>query len=198
MIGYIKFAIQKIFYVRLFYVYRKQASKDIKISKNIEIDSSYSTNIIQDKNTFNQLLNNGFSFDGYPNDQDINIGLDSGGILIAIFYEKRIAHTSWLTNQDQSAIFDSIFKSSAFAGKNFGYIGPCNTYNNHKGKRLYPYALQKACHLLLEFGNEAVLINTKKNNIPSIKGIIRAGFKPFVKVYKFRIFGLSKNILSKL
>jgi len=63
-----------------------------------------------------------------------------------------------------------------FAGRNKHYIFNCHTFEKYRRNRIYSYILTWICRDTIQ-KNETVLISTDKTNIPSQKGIEKAGFK---------------------
>lgn len=58
------------------------------------------------------------------------------------------------------------------------HIGPCLTVEEERGKGLYPYLLN---HILQTYKDTQAFMIVKEENLPSIKGVTKVGFKPFAK-----------------
>ena len=63
-----------------------------------------------------------------------------------------------------------------FMNRNGIHIGPCNTNIAYRGKDLYPSLLCKIAH---DYPNRMIYIFTDDTNHASLRGIEKAGFKPF-------------------
>lgn len=71
-------------------------------------------------------------------------------------------------------------------------VGDCSTAEQCRGRNIYPYMLTQMLHWLKD--NEAaqqVLIFVAPGNIPSVKGIEKAGFKKLRHVIVYRFLGMS-------
>ena len=77
-------------------------------------------------------------------------------------------------------------------------IGDCKTIDAFKGKSIYPYVINYIANQELEKGAKEVFINVSPSNISSIKGIEKAGFKPFlhVKAKRFLFFYFKTEFTS--
>lgn len=77
-------------------------------------------------------------------------------------------------------------------------IGDCKTIEEYKGKSIYPYVINYIANQELEKGAKEVFINVSPSNISSIKGIEKAGFKPFlhVKAKRFLFFYFKTEFTS--
>ena len=74
-------------------------------------------------------------------------------------------------------------------------IGPCWTDSQYRGQSLYPYALCEITQRLKKTGREFYIF-TEDNNIPSQKGILKAGFRQ-VGLLKTTKTGVYKFYQSK-
>ena len=100
-----------------------------------------------------------------------------------IFY---IVDKSSNTVAHYSHILPKIFKYS-FMKKNELFISNCYTSSNFRGFRLYPFALY---FIGKSFTNYIVWGGVRENNIPSIKGLDRAGYKKVSVGYKSKFLGI--------
>tara|TARA_B110000495_G_scaffold149343_1_gene132210 strand:- start:15 stop:533 length:519 start_codon:yes stop_codon:yes gene_type:complete len=106
-----------------------------------------------------------------------------GGYQIFYLFEKetnRIAH--------YSNVLPKIFKYS-FMNKGDLYIANCFTYKDFRGCSLYPFALS---YLGGRLNSNVIWGGVSEDNIPSIKGLERAGYKKVAEGYKSRILGVYK------
>lgn len=69
-------------------------------------------------------------------------------------------------------------------GKNTVHIGPCYTQPDFRRKGLYSFLLASICS---DFSENEKYIFCHKENMPSKRGILKAGFVPFAEGYKSKI-----------
>jgi len=67
-------------------------------------------------------------------------------------------------------------KLSLFQGEKSHYIFFCHTFSEYRGKNIYPYVLTQICKDV-EKNSGVAFISTDVDNIPSQKGIEKAGFR---------------------
>jgi len=76
-------------------------------------------------------------------------------------------------------------------------IGDCKTIEEYKGKSIYPYVINFIANEQLNNNVHEVFINVVPSNISSIKGIEKAGFKPYLhlkaKRFLFYYFNVKKS-----
>ncbi len=84
----------------------------------------------------------------------------------------RVAHASWI-------FYRSSYKRLLNVADETPLIGNCETIEAWRGRRLYPKTLMAICHYLARTrrAREAV-ISCDPANMPSVRGIRRAGFVP--------------------
>lgn len=77
-------------------------------------------------------------------------------------------------------------------------IGDCFTKQEFRGQSIYPYMLQKVAKDTLRKSNK-VFVLVSPDNIPSIRGIEKAGFKfkCRISVVRLGIFYVNKRITTK-
>ena len=85
-----------------------------------------------------------------------------------------------------SNIIPKIFKYS-FMKKEDLFIVNCYTDPLFRGCRLYPFALS---YIAKSLGNQVIWGGVRIDNVPSIKGLEKAGFKKVINVYKSRLLGV--------
>ena len=104
---------------------------------------------------------------------------------LAIYYVKngeKIIHTSLVTGKS--------FKFP-FMKKNDWHIGPCVTVEGYRGRGIYPKVLQKITYDFYKRNNSSqssLYMIVKDTNIPSIKGVHKAGFVKIADIVKNRWF----------
>ena len=177
--------ISKFFTLTRYKVFHRKTHANLSI-ENLE---GYDVRIIYNMLDYEDLNLKGYKFLPHLSEHEIYNGLKFDAFIICIFKKKELAHSSWVSKNSTSAIYDSVFSANLVFLEKSGFVGPCNTYGNHKGKGLYPYAIETASEILSEFSLENVLINTKISNTPSIRGINKAGFSPIFIIYSISLFG---------
>lgn len=141
------------------------------------------------------LLSEGINFTADPEFDSYGTGFDNGAFLFLVSIGGRLAHTSWVALRHDEAVFDNIFREIDFGEA--GYVGPCNTFEQFRGRNLYPYALSKIFDFIRGRGIGRVVISTRNSNTASIRGIIKAGFMPFCTVRKYKLIGRSIFVKGK-
>jgi len=121
----------------------------------------------------------------------INSGLVNGCRLVLICDKNNVAHITWYSVSANSAVFDSIFSLNIYQETDFGFIGPCLTNREYRGKGLYPLGLSTALSNLGSFGKKRALISCRESNIPSLRGIAKSGFIPFRTIILVRFLKLN-------
>ena len=94
-----------------------------------------------------------------------------------------------------SNVFYNVHLMKNISHYNSPVIGDCFTKKTKRGLSIYPYMLQQTATSLLK-NNEEVFVLVSPKNLPSIKGIEKAGFELFCKFKATRIgpFYFSKEI----
>jgi RimJ/RimL family protein N-acetyltransferase len=94
-----------------------------------------------------------------------------------------------------SFIFDKLNLLSIL-GKDGPAIGDCVTSADYRGRSIYPTVINLAAKDLLASGTPEVFIVVNSGNVSSIRGIEKAGFRPFadVKAKRFLLFYFDKTI----
>ena len=96
---------------------------------------------------------------------------------------KKIRHISWIYYQDDPNRFIRL-------GSKDAEIKYCLTLPEHRGKGIYPAVLREVIGYLKEKGFMRVFITVQEDNIPSIRGIEKAGFKCVGRVRLLKIMGV--------
>ena len=182
--------LREIFYSQSFLVYAK--STDSVVDPGLP--NEFSMLIIKSSAEYHSLIASGCDFSVCAEKESIEVGLKNKAILICIFQENNLAHTTWVALDHSQALYDSLFRNGQIGEKTDAFIGPCNTYIPFRGLGLYPSAIIIACNYIQENCMQRAIINTKVNNFSSIKGIEKAGFKIWRKVKVFYVFGKSFSI----
>lgn len=176
--------IDSIFLVRTYFIYLGRFDS---ISDN-SLPDGFTLAVVKTRDEYLALIESGCDFSSYPKSENVEDALSSGAILICIFKERCLAHTMWLAFDYSQAKYDSLFITGCVGQEADSFIGPCNTYPRFRGLGLYPATLALACNLLRNHGVSRAFINTKKSNLPSIRGIEKANFKLVKKARVIHIF----------
>lgn len=72
-------------------------------------------------------------------------------------------------------------------------IGQCVTSKQYRGKSIYPFVINKIARETLDSGHDEVFIVVNVDNIASIKGIEKAGFKKYAQISAVKRFGVFWN-----
>ena len=70
-----------------------------------------------------------------------------------------------------------------FMPKNSLHIGPCVTMKDERGRGYYPYLLLR---IVLDNPTKKCYMIVSPKNLPSTRGVIKAGFRPFAKGHRSR------------
>ncbi len=107
----------------------------------------------------------------------------SGGKFCYIFYaEDKYAHESWL-------MYDVLLPAQFGLNTGFPVIGDCLTADQFKGKSIYPYVIGKIAEEI-KVKNGGAYISVDSDNIASIRGIEKAGFRKTGRVKGLKILGV--------
>lgn len=130
--------------------------------------------IVSDPLQIDRLIVEGYNLHSFPFFKGIMAGLKKGSVFFFISIGREPVHASMVALESASAISDPSFEK--IDDKDAGYIGPCYTLPQYRGKKIYPFVLYKICEFLKTKGKSKALIQTKKSNTASRKGITKAGF----------------------
>ena len=84
------------------------------------------------------------------------------------YLDDRLVHISWVFFHNDNNKYFPLKTEEAM-------VGPCLTYPAARGKGVYPNIIKYICHELKLSDINKVYMVVEKDNIPSIKGIERAG-----------------------
>jgi|GEM_PF-3470271 len=125
------------------------------------------------------------SFNGYTSDSAeiarIESRLQQGDKPYLAFSGLTLVNISWLCKRPRVAVTE-LWGTFAF-GPDEAYINNCQTSFLFRGKNIYPVVLQRILKDLYNEGIKKVYIACKSSNKASIRGIQKAGFSPFKKLY---------------
>jgi len=158
-------------------------------NSGIRLPEEYSHYFITSVEQYYAAISAGFDFLLYPENENIEAGLEAGACLLCLFKEKSLAHTTWLASDYARAVYDSIFIAGGIGDVSDAFIGPCNTYHPYRGRGLYPSALTLACEYLKSIGAKRAFINCRISNVSSVRGIEKACFKKAGRVWIWYFLG---------
>ena len=84
-------------------------------------------------------------------------------------------------------------------GKTGPAIGQCATSEKYRGQAIYPFVINRiANEILADKAADEVFIIVNSDNIPSIRGIEKAGFSLYAKVTakRFLLFYFDKHVIK--
>lgn len=100
--------------------------------------------------------------------------LDRGDRCYTVSLDGRLAHYSWVQRAANHPITEA--GTSVPVGNGEAWIYHCVTVDWARGRRIYPATLQRIVRDCFAEGDHTAWIYTSTQNIPSQKGILRAGF----------------------
>ena len=130
-----------------------------------------------------------------PSIADQVAGARGGPMLFMIFVEKKLAHFSQVIIDRQDRNFTRFFQD--VHRENAIYIGPCETIPEFRGQNFYGYVLERIVEWGSAQGTGSALICTTMDNLPSIAGVRKAGFKMIGRVDYQRILWWSSYKFTK-
>lgn len=101
--------------------------------------------------------------------------LSSNNFALLAISKSRIAHWSWVAISKDASI-DRM--SRLFVGDGVGYIGRCMTKSAFRGQGYYPAALAAICKWLKNHNYREAILTVSESNTSSIRGVLKAGFRP--------------------
>jgi hypothetical protein len=91
-----------------------------------------------------------------------------------LYVDGELAHISWLVNaadDERNPIRNVKLRPGEVE------IGPCSTFPAYRGRSLYAFVIQTLCKVAADRGVERVFMITSSRNIPSQRGIEKAGLE---------------------
>lgn len=109
---------------------------------------------------------------------------------VEVLKEKKVVkYKVWIKNElahESTVYFDSLLLNTFKFKKPYLLIGNCFTNEKFRGQNIYPFVLNK---IAKDYNNlERVYVLVNPENIPSIKGIKKAGFILLNKLFTYRFF----------
>lgn len=135
---------------------------------------------IVDRDNWNWFRAEKWTEDGADFARDLESSIRRGYVFCAILHEGALAHFSNSFVQTPSTPGPAEFaflRDDTYMG-----IGPCVTMESHRGRGLYPAALQILRCRARDQRVERIYINSRPENMASVRGITKAGFIPVATV----------------
>jgi hypothetical protein len=112
------------------------------------------------------------------------------------YSENSIVHHSWVILGSNVIVPGLKNKNPLFEiDSTSAYIHYCVTANDWRGKGIYPFVLTEISRIIdKQFNRKRIFISVTGNNPPSVKGILKAGFKDYGKIFAINLFGLMIRI----
>lgn len=129
----------------------------------------------------------GGELDGLPHCDDLDERFAGGNRLVLLLAGQRAVHSSWLALAPANARFDPVLEQ--LPTEKAGYIGPCFTHPDWRGRGLYGHALREICRYLARRDIRRAYIDTSDDNVASRRAIGRAGFEPRFEVRRLQLLG---------
>ena len=186
--GLIRFVLRSVVRKSQDIVFDKDLGDDTEFVK-YTIDGSYLVSLIQ-QNNINDLELLWLIQQALAAENSIyREGLNNEDCLLAITLNGKLIHTSFVQ-------FDTSYKKILNEVGAVPLIGNCWTAADCRGQGLYPYAINQCCKVIAARGIERILISCAPDNIPSIAGIEKAGFRKIRTILTYLV--LTKFILQRV
>ncbi|MCK4644408.1 hypothetical protein KAU32_12325 [bacterium] len=164
--------------IAIYFVYKFNSNRDIHIVPNIEyelkiakqISDIEKINFFREQGTLNNLINL----------------FKTGELIYLGFYEDKCIHHSaiFINNTNRK-----IKKEYITIPPQCSWIHYCNTSEKYRGKSIYSSTIREIALEIMKKNNlKAIFIDTDNKNMPSQKGILKAGFDIIGKIYVFKFF----------
>ena len=110
--------------------------------------------------------------------------LDSGAVCHGFFLDRRLVNIAWTTAGYLELEAGATVGDSRSVG-----VFDCYTLPAFRSRGIYTEALVMLVHAFRQRGVDGLLIGVDPGNLPSIKGIERAGFEPLYRLSRLRRLG---------
>jgi RimJ/RimL family protein N-acetyltransferase len=126
--------------------------------------------------------------------KQIEYFFDKGGELFLAFSEGKLAHVARLYNYPGICEVHPLEVGPFIKLKeDEAYIGHCRTHPKFRGKNIYPVVLQHIMRYVAEKNKNRIFITVSPGNLPSIKGLKKAGFSFVSRKRMFKLCGKCFN-----
>ncbi len=164
------------------YLFKQDLNRDNLSQYPISMEGT-TLDIIDSPSKIDELISNGFIIDDCPFLEMVKKQLGQETVLFFLFDGKNLAHTSMVSTDYYFAkSLEIAFGQKGIGFDKAGYIGPCYTKPDYRGRGFYPFVLSKICEFLAKNGKKEALITSKDFHHASLKGIKKASFKPIARV----------------
>ncbi len=140
-----------------------------------------SEEIVSAPEELDRLISSDYDFSTCPYMEYLRTRVNQGDIILLLFIGGEFSSYTCMALNNQDPIFQKKDDRTT------GFIGPSYTSPTHRSKGIFTYAMSKACDILRERDKSKALLYVKKKNLPSIKGMRKAGFTPCAEVRYLRL-----------
>ena len=173
-------------YYRHFICHRFRRNLELPVNAvGIKGLDNYELKIVRQPDELERLKKNGYIFSAGDDILKLDQELLANTVLFLFFKNYVLGHTSFLSVGISPENYKWYLTKTDFIKS--GYIGPCYTNPELRGKNIYPHVLVEICRYLKSEGKQTAEIDSRPENPASIKGIQKAGFT-FTGIYHFYRF----------
>lgn len=165
----INFIKKRLYFNKTFFLYKHNEHHALSSPASVKIATKNNIADVLTFQTFNKL-------------REFERFIENGDIGYLAYMDGWCVHRSWVQKYPKQV--ELHFSLPYQLKENEMYIHYCETFDDYRGKNIYPHVLST---ITKDFSEYDVLINVEQNNIPSIKGIEKAGFK---KYKTFKVIGI--------
>lgn len=168
---------RRLFSVRRYAVYEKIVC-GLPAEDSVAVGSEFRTVNISTDEQLKEFLRQYQLLDEFRGVLEQTDSLEDHQNIFAVIRGDQAVHVSWYCTKNTAAKKDSLFTRFDFGDA--VYIGPCVTPSPFRGHNLYPFALSAINVAAHRMGFTRTVINTRRNNQSSVRGIEKAGFSKLV------------------
>lgn len=118
------------------------------------------------------------------NADDVRDFAERGSRCLGAFVDGRLAGYVWIHYDFYEFPF---FRHTLRLGPGEAFVGPALVAPEFRGRHIYTSLLTRSFEVLQSEGYRVAYGNVGVSNVPSIKGIVRAGFQPFERITAVRV-----------
>ncbi len=159
-----------------------------------EMPAGTECRIVRDIEELDRLIASPFHI-SYLNTRYVREALRREVVLVCLFTNGTIAHTTWVAT-GASAALDPFAENVDY--RYSAYICDCYTRPRFRGRGLYPLALRTTATVTGEMGFTNNLLVVQQTNLPSLLAVKHAGYAECGELVLRRAFGTSRSVLCSL